>query len=97
MYALLLIFLGLFGDLSNPREQLLLQSDMITSSGVKHFPSQKMDIARRNFAYLCKVPVSINFAMDFIYYPNTAYARNNSLIVVFWRDFANVCVPWCCQ
>ena len=65
LYALLPIFLGHFCDLSNPCEQLLLHRGMITSSSAKHFPSPKMDIAWRNFAYLCKVPVSINFAMDF--------------------------------
>ena len=52
-------FSRIFCDLSNPCKQLLLQWDMITSSSVsvKHFPSPKMDIAWRNFACLCKVPV----------------------------------------
>ena len=67
LYALLPIFLGLFCDLSNLCEQLLLQRDMITSSGAKPFPSPKMDIAWHNFAYLCKVPVSINSETHFTY------------------------------
>ena len=65
LYALLQTFLGLFRDLSNPRKQLLLQRDMITSSSVKHIPPSKTDIAWCNFAYLCKTPVSMNSAMDF--------------------------------
>ena len=37
LYALFPIFLGLFYDPSNPCKPLLLQGDMITSSGVNHF------------------------------------------------------------